>query len=330
MRIIQHLKDALYRYDCVTLPGFGAFLIQPSPIRIDRVSGQFYPPQKNVSFNALLVHNDGVLANFIAQREKVSYEKALQWIEADIAVWKRRLINEMILLPGIGELTQNAANKLQFHPYGKINFDWNATGLQSFRKLPIRIQSPVRPVLTEKKPIMDNTKKEPLAFTPEKLEKKKPNYLKYAAIGIIAIAVLGSSYYFGGQYLTNERIKSTELAQKQIEKNVQQATFDLGALSNLELNINAEVESTNETFNSGEVFYSVIAGSFRDQANAERKLANLQSEGFDAAFAEVNPEGLYRVAYGRFKSKREAFKLLSFIKYSLEEEAWYLAENESL
>jgi len=328
MRIIKHLKDALYRYDCVTLPGFGAFLIQPSPIRIDRVSGQFYPPQKSVSFNALLVHNDGVLANFIAQREKVSYEKALAWIESDLASWKKRLPTEMILLPGIGELTQNAAEKLQFHPYGKINFDWNATGLQTFRRTPTASVAVVRPKLTEKKPIMETTKKEPLAFTPEKPEEKKPNYLKYAAIGIIAVAVLGSSYYFGDQYLTNERIKSTELAQKQIEKNVQEATFDLGALSNLELNINAEVENTNSVYNSGEVYYSVIAGSFREQGNAERKLAQLQSEGFDAAFAEVNPEGLYRVAYGRFKTKREAFKLLSFVKYTLEEEGWYLAENE--
>lgn len=328
MRIIRHLKDALYRYDCVTLPGFGAFLIQPSPIRIDRISGQFYPPQKNVSFNALFVHNDGILANFIAQREKVSYEKALDWIESEIETWKKRLNTDMIILPGIGELTQNAADKLQFHPYGKLNFDWNATGLQAFQRKPVLIKATVKPIVIEKKPVMDNTKKEPLAFTPEKPEEKKPNYLKYAAIGIIAVAVLGSSYYFGDQYLTNERIKSTELAQKQIKKNVQEATFDLGALSNLELNINAEVENTNRVYNSGETFYSVIAGSFREQGNAERKLAQLQSEGFDAAYAEVNPEGLYRVAYGRFKTKRDAFKLLSFVKYTLEEEAWYLAENE--
>ena len=56
---------------------------------------------------------------------------------------------------------------------------------------------------------------------------------------------------------------------------------------------------------------------------------NSKSQGFEAAFAEASPDGLIRVAYGRFESKREAYRLLSFIKYSLEEEAgiWWKATN---
>jgi cell division protein FtsN len=56
-------------------------------------------------------------------------------------------------------------------------------------------------------------------------------------------------------------------------------------------------------------------------------LAQLQAEGFDAAFTEVNPEGLNRVAYGRFTSKREALNLHNYIRYALKEEAWFLEEN---
>ena len=43
---------------------------------------------------------------------------------------------------------------------------------------------------------------------------------------------------------------------------------------------------------------------------------------------QQNPEGMHRVAYGRFTSKREAIKLLYFIKYTLKEDAWYLEENK--
>ena len=75
-----------------------------------------------------------------------------------------------------------------------------------------------------------------------------------------------------------------------------------------------------------EIFYSVIAGSYRSMDNAEKRLAQLQAEGFDAAFTEVNPEGLHRVAYGRFSSKREALNLHNYIRYALKEEAWYLEE----
>ena len=42
--------------------------------------------------------------------------------------------------------------------------------------------------------------------------------MKYAIIGVIAVAVLGASYYFGNQYLESERLKSTELAQTHSEK----------------------------------------------------------------------------------------------------------------
>ena len=73
-------------------------------------------------------------------------------------------------------------------------------------------------------------------------------------------------------------------------------------------------------------YYSVIAGSYRSMDNAEKRLEQLQAEGFDAAFTEVNPEGLHRVAYGRFYSKREALNLHNYIRYALKEEVWYLEE----
>jgi hypothetical protein len=56
-------------------------------------------------------------------------------------------------------------------------------------------------------------------------------------------------------------------------------------------------------------------------------LAQLKANGYDAAFTEINPEGLHRVAYGRFTSKRKALNLHNFIRFSLQEEAWYLEEK---
>ena len=132
--------------------------------------------------------------------------------------------------------------------------------------------------------------------------------------------------------LLRTNLKSTELAQKRITKNVQEATFELGAIAPIELNVVADVvpdeaeEESSISIAEGN-FYSIIAGSYRNEANAQRKLAQLKTDGFEAAFAETSDEGFYRVAYGRFESKREAYKLLNFIKYTLGEEAWYLVEN---
>ena len=172
--------------------------------------------------------------------------------------------------------------------------------------------------------------KESLAFTPEKKEEDRPSFAKYAIVGVIAVAIIGVVYYLGNQYLENERLKSTQLAEQRIAKNVEKASFDLGSIAAISYETEAKVETVEDnriTVESGQ-FYSVIAGSFRDQANAERKLATLKEQGFEeATFAAQSPDGLIRVAYGRFESKRQAYSLLNFINNSLEEEAWYLVEG---
>ena len=57
----------------------------------------------------------------------------------------------------------------------------------------------------------------------------------------------------------------------------------------------------------------------------QKTLNKLKSEGFDASFAKWS-SGLFRVAYGRLKTKREAYQLLNFVKFTLELDAWYLVE----
>ena len=150
--------------------------------------------------------------------------------------------------------------------------------------------------------------------------------MRYAAAGVIGIVLIGAVYYFGQAYLASEKAKATEMAQKKIKSNVQKATFDLGALDQVDLNLEALPEVAEQAVMTTP-YFSVIAGSYRSIDNAEKKLAQLKANGYDAAFTEINPEGLHRVAYGRFTSKRKALNLHNFIRFSLQEEAWYLEEK---
>ena len=174
---------------------------------------------------------------------------------------------------------------------------------------------------------MENENKDDLIFTPAKQNDNEHSpIIRYVIIGLIGISLIGTAYYFGNQYIENEKAKATEIAQKKIKSNVQKATFNLGTLSKVDLSLDSNAAMIEETPLS-QTYYSVIAGTYRSMENAENKLAKLQEEGFDAAFTEVNPEGLNRVAYGRFTSKREALNLHNYIRYALKEEAWYLEEN---
>lgn len=324
MQLQQYIKELLYQHECVTIPNFGAFLTRSVNILIHQETGVFSPPRKEVSFNQLLKSNDGVLAHHMAQKENVSYEQALRKIEKEVIVWKQRLNTQHLTFSGIGEMRLNPQKTISFSPYGMVNFDLNSFGLSNFIRKTLQRPN-VKKEEPQPLPIMENENKEDLMFTPSSTEKNRSPILRYAVIGVIGIAIVGASYYFGSQYIANEKAKATEMAQKKIKSNVQKATFDLGSLSEVNLNLEA-VPAVVEPVALAEPYFSIIAGSYRSLDNAEKKLAELKSEGFDAAYTEVNPEGLHRVAYGRFKSKREALNLHNYIRHALKEEVWFLEE----
>ena len=80
----KHISDLLYRYQCVTVPNFGAFLTNYKSAVVNTSGNAFYPPTKQVSFNSQLTSNDGLLASYIAEAANVSYENALEAIAENV------------------------------------------------------------------------------------------------------------------------------------------------------------------------------------------------------------------------------------------------------
>ena len=331
MDLIKEIEKLLYFHECVTVPNFGSFLVSNTKAKIDFKRGKFISPKRKVSFNALIKQNDGILAKYISSNQNVSYKYALDEIDEKIKIWFQKIKIDTLIFKNIGEFYLNTENKICFQAYNTENFSHNFYGLEDFNRLPLN-ESELKIITNKEKNtkniIMDNDKNENLAFEPESKDSAKKGKFKIVAIitSLIVLSVLG--YYFGNEYVQNERIRSTEIAQKKIKNNVQKATFDIGSISSLELNVKAVIETVEDDtvlVEQGD-FYSVIAGSFRDERNADKLLNKLKSEGFDASYAKNSPSGLFRVAYGRLKTKREAYQLLNFVKFTLELDAWYLVE----
>ena len=321
MEIKSYINDLLYEYECVTIPEFGSFLSRKIPAKIS-FDGTFSPPKKEISFNSLLKTNDGILAKHIAQMTNSNYESVLKLINKKIIKWIEKLKKESIAFPGIGEIRLNNHDKIEFFPSNEINFYKDSFGLSPFKKDPL-----IKLSFNKNNLIMEKTNNDDLLFTPEKSNKKrKIIYVKYAAISLLSILLIGSIYFFTDNYLSNQKLNEIEIAQKKIKSNVQKATFDIGKLSKIELNLKANKSENISSLNSNEKYYSIIAGSFRSIKNAENKLSSLIKEGYKAEMARKSSEGFHRVAYGRFISKKKAINLLIFVKYTLQEEAWFLEE----
>jgi hypothetical protein len=122
MKIELYIAQLLYRYQCVTVPGLGAFLTEIQSAQLNESSNSFSPPKKMISFNANLKNNDGLLANHIAQAEKTSYEYAVSAIQFEVFNWKKALEeNGFYAIKNVGDLSLNADSNLIFTPYDQTN-----------------------------------------------------------------------------------------------------------------------------------------------------------------------------------------------------------------
>jgi len=299
MTIFKDIVDLLHNNDCVILPGFGAFVLKKKSASI--IQNKFIPPSKNVSFNSMLKENDGLLVKYISGTRKTSYKKALNLVEKEVEAFNKKLTRDLLVeIESIGIFELKDENSLNFNPDLSINFDSSSFGLQSFLKDPLL------------KNIKTESKKE-ISFV--------SNYLLRNAA--IFISVMGLSYlgYFNyTNYIDTEKLNNIAVAQNQILKKVQAATFDLGELPAISLNVSAPV------INQSSIYFSVIAGSFRSKNNAQKQLNSLISLGYKASYTTINPKGLFRVAYARLKTRKEASSLISKIKGS-GQDAWLLIEN---
>lgn len=79
-RFIEYISDLLFLHDCVIIPEFGGFICNYKSAFIDEDNGIICPPAKEIVFNRNLKHNDGLLVNWIACKENISYDKATKQV----------------------------------------------------------------------------------------------------------------------------------------------------------------------------------------------------------------------------------------------------------
>lgn len=311
MKIEQHISQLLYRYQCVTVPGFGAFLTETQPAQLNESSNAFYPPKKLISFNSYLRHNDGLLANHIAKSERTSYEDAVEAIHSEVGIWKNILqINEKFTLKNIGELSLNSEKNLVFAPYEQLNYLKDAFGLNSFVSPNIK-----REIYKQEIEILEE--KAPIQFTPE-TRKKSHSYLKYAAVFVLALAATGSIGFklYQNQQEQNTQVVLTEV-EKEVEDKLQEATFF----------IENPMPAVTLTIKEDKMPFHVVAGAFRKEANAQKIYEDLSAKGYKSRRLDPNKHGLFPVLYGSYPTYKEAWKAMSKIKREHNPDAWLLIKE---
>lgn len=310
MHIETYISDLLYRYDCVTIPEFGAFLTKRISAKMDESSHTFYPPKKVISFNEQLKHNDGLLASYIADAEDITYEVAVQKISKQVKSINAFLIEgETLNFSNIGDLILNADGKIIFEPSNNSNYLTDAFGLTEFK-----VSNVNREVYKERVEALQDTL--PIDITPERRAKR--NYLKYAAVALIALTMGGfaASTFYNNQVETHNQL-AQEAANEQLDAKVQEATF---VIENPLPAATLKVEKQQGR-------YHIIAGAFRVAENSDKKVEQLRAQGFKARTIGVNKYGLHEVVYSSYKDSNEALMALRNIRQNFNKEAWLLVRD---
>lgn len=305
MNLANYISDLLYRYECVIVPKFGGFVTNNKSARIDASNNSLHPPYKQITFNSHLKNNDGLLANYIASMDNISYDCAVNYIQFEVDAWNEKLKSQELSLNNLGSFIL-VDDKLNFEPQRSINYLTSSFGLSNV------IRSEIERGTTKAVPVQDAKPK----IIPIE-GKRAPNYLKYAAIFVIGLSAIG----FGGRYYQNHLYEKqvVEATQQQnlLEEKIENATF---VITKPLPALNLEIESSKRNFH-------VIAGAFRYTQNADRKLNQLIQQGYNARILGVNKWNLTVVSYGSFSTQEEARENLSYIKDNVAKDSWLLIQE---
>lgn len=289
MDITAFLRELLFGHDCVILPGFGGFIGNYTPARIDRDSGSFYPPVKQISFNRNLNNNDGLLIGKISTATGVNYGDARTLVENFVADQRRKLDKgEKIVFDHIGTFVNNQEGNVLFEPDRSVNYHLDSYGLESFQCLPLEGYD-------VRKRIIKHSGKDPVK------QASIRKLLWRAAVIIPLLVVILAVPLKNGRIQTSSLnpLVTAELEHNKkalqevvIDETPQAEEISQPAPDNQPVEIIKPVTTEAVIETSG---YFLITGSFKSEENAYQQVDMLKADGFVAEVIKA-PNGFYRVS----------------------------------
>ena len=302
MQLSKAINSLLYTNDCVTVPGFGSFIVNKFSSVYDEKKGKFYPPSRRVSFNPKIKNNDGLLANFISEKETISYEAAVKNIHNEVISWKKKLNSEPILLDNIGELSYNSDENIIFSPDLDSNHFLGSYGLPSIY---YKKQQDLVSIYNE------STLKKYNDLKGNSSISRVPDFVKYAAALVI---IFSTTVFLSNQYeeynFQNQLILEQENRQKTIQR-VESAVFDFGSIPAIELEVKVQVNK-----------FHIIAGAFGVKSNADKLYKSLLSKGYNPTKLPLNDKGLIPISFDNFSNRKDAVIALRQLQMSENKDAW--------
>jgi len=137
-QVYESIYELLYKYDCVTLPGLGAFICNYNSAEISNDQRSIVAPTKTVIFNKNITNNDGLLAQKLSQKKGISFKKAQKLIVLYSEEIKSKLYRgETVKINNVGFLSIANNDNIHFES-AKTNFLINSFCYDNLELAPIK------------------------------------------------------------------------------------------------------------------------------------------------------------------------------------------------
>jgi len=205
MKIAGYVGDLLYDYECVVIPGLGGFITNDKSAQVVAVTHHFKPPFREVHFNVHLKANDGLLINYVARNENLSYGEAKSRVDQFSMQCMRALDNgKRIRFHGIGSLSRDNDKNIVFTQDKSVNYNPDAFGLSSFMSPAIarttdeeKVMGAIKKAIPEKKPTAPET---PKPTTPPKkpmlATRKRSTFANQLIFLVVVFFLMGVGYVY--------------------------------------------------------------------------------------------------------------------------------------
>lgn len=289
MDVTAFIRELLFGHDCIIVPGFGGFIGNYAPARIDKMTGTFYPPLKQISFNRNLNHNDGLLVGKISVSAKMNYGDARNLVEEFVSSIRRKLEKgEKVVFENIGSFINNHEGNLQFEPDKSANYHLDSYGLEPFHCSPIEGYD-------VRKRISRHINRDPA----KQAAFRKVIWRAAVIIPLLAliVAVPLKTDLFKGKV---ESTTMNPLVTAEFENNKKAVDEGNDIKSPLIVENSEQVSKENPEPEAPAPMvselnvYVVITGSFKSKENADAQVTMLTEDGFSPEIIEAD-NGFYRV-----------------------------------
>jgi len=349
MNLSHIVAELLKTNDCVIIPDFGGFIANYHSSGYNERGNQLMPPTKEIIFSGKLKKNDGLLVNYVSEKEGVGYFEARKIVAEFVSENMYKLENgETIELDQIGTLRFDQQDNILFEANQLVNIRTDAFGLDTFHfpQLINKFQQPPKAGFRDKEP-------EPL--------KRTHPALKYVLVGLPILAILyfiplknmlnhGESRVHSisnsaslsvsdnpvlpnpsapseqKSLLPDPNLESTETVKKEVTLDTTTPAIDEATVApKITQPVKAAVSNSLPISVSGK--FHVVGGCFKVRENADKLAEKLIKQGYPAMVSKHGRD-FFKVTVESFETRKEAEQgLEKILEVDPDTDYWLMADK---